>query len=1791
LASAPLLNRAKEDAKHAKNIVLNLDLEKAVCRDWSNTIVNRERGIFGIGSSAAITQFRAREVPENEFASVGEKLGIHCSAVSVSFISIDVAEHELTILYEWTEPGREAQAGVHDLDELFSDDLLRVLAGGSPVITADVEHDLRFERCLSAYTRRSVRSAAVVPYLSGGSLAFALSVYKTDRHKWHSNEVNLLRNAAESVFLEFERAQTRAALDRAVRFDEVVLGNMGEGLYTTDQEGALITMNPAAEQLLGWTIEELRGRRMHEIIHNKHRDGTPIPNDACKIFQVLKTGNAVVDIDDEFVRKDGTFLDVRYTSSPLVDSGHVIGLVVVFRDVRERRQIESRIRESEARLRAMFSQAGVGVCLIGADCLIEQVNPKFCEIVGYDESELAGRSCLAMTCPDDLRENLRVMGGLIETEAETASLENRYIRRDGTTVWVRINLAKIPDSTRKITQLVAVVEDINERKLAEERLRESEQRFARFMQHLPGLAWIKDGDGRYLYANEAAETAFGVSGDKLYGKTDAEVFPPEIAAAFTKNDRKALASESGVQIIETLRTKTGGPVESLVTKFSISGDTDQKPMIGGMAIDVTEQRQIQRDQEFLFAIADKIRTSTDAADLLSEIPQLLGRFLNVHRCLFNEIDLESDIEVVHSDYSRTGESVAGTHRISDYSPVTSEMMMSGKTVVNRDSKLDPRTAKLYETTYGPSKESAYVTVPMLRNGKWVASLWCSDDRPRNWTDREIALLENIAERTWSAVDRLRSQEALRANTERLRESEERFRLATEAVRGVIYDWDIPNDRIERSGEIERLLGFSHLDPAIATNQWWLSRVHPDDLEEVRSSGDAAIASGAARWEGEYRIRHRAGHYVWVNDTGLLIRDDGGPAVRCVGSVIEITERKRAEEALRESEQRFRQTSDAAPVLIWMSDTAKQRTWFNKSWLDFTGRTMNEELGAGWADGVHPDDLERCLEIHGRSFEARIEFSMEYRLRRADGQYRWILDTGVPRFSAGNEFLGYIGSCVDIHDRKVAENASREATQRLSATYELAPVGIIERDASLKYIGSNQRFTEITGYDRDQLASLGMADLVHPGDIEIDLGLHKKLMAGEIPSYQIQVRFVKPDGTIVWCDVFRTAVLDAEGKPAYSIGAITDVTERKWAAEALRESEERFNLAQSAGNVGVWDWDIGAQRTYWSDTMWRFYGEDRRSVNPDDAFWSAHLHPDDRDRVKEKLERTIASSDLQYRDEFRIIGAEGRTIWIESMANVIRRSDGKAIRVYGVNLDITERRLNEERIRRNETQLRLVTDSLPALIAYIDHRKRYQFVNRTYSEWFGEEPADMIGKPIKDVVGVRAYRSLKPHIEKALAGKPVSLHAEIPYKNVGTKFVHINYVPDTADDGIVRGVFSLISDFTETKRSEELLRSTEERIALVMENVADYAIFSISTEGVIESWNMGAEKIFGYSAEEILGKSGEILFTAEDIAKGVHFNEMRIARQKGRATDERWHVRKDGSRFFASGVMMPLIVGKRLTGYAKIASDLTEKKRRAEELQSAHDELELRVFQRTKELAETNELLRHEVEQRKLSEKQRVKLLHRIVSAQEAERRSIARDIHDQLGQRITALRLKLASLRDISSDGEIAGRVERLQEIAALLDSEVSFLASELRPSILDDLGLEEALRAYAKDWSNHFDIHVKFFSNGRAGKRYGRESETQVYRIVQEALNNVAKHAGPAEVAVMMEQTIDFLVLIIEDNGSGFDIDDRRIKSKKGLGLVGMKERATLIGADLEIESSAGQGTTIFLRLPNRKRGQTNGG
>jgi PAS domain S-box-containing protein len=391
----------------------------------------------------------------------------------------------------------------------------------------------------------------------------------------------------------------------------------------------------------------------------------------------------------------------------------------------------------------------------------------------------------------------------------------------------------------------------------------------------------------------------------------------------------------------------------------------------------------------------------------------------------------------------------------------------------------------------------------------------------------------------------------------------------------------------------------------------------------------------------------------------------------------------------------------------------------------------------------------------------------------------------------------------------------------------------------------------------------------------------------------------------------------------------------------------------------------------------------------------------------------------------------------------------------------------------------------------------------------------------------------------------------------------------------KGAFTLttISNNSLSQQNQEA-----QAFRLLMENVTDYAIFFLDINRYVTRWNIGAERILGYQEAEIIDQSADLIFTPEDRHNREPEKEMQQALEDGRAIDERWHLRKDGSSFLATGILTRLTDEEGiLQGYAKILRDLTERQQAQESLRRSNQEMEERVKQRTGVLE--SETIQHQ--QAKEHSEFFLKIL---VTAQEDERKRIARDLHDQIGQQVTALRLKMENLKArCAQQTELCEGIAQVQELIIRLDNDIDFLAWELRPANLEQFGLPVTLDNYVQEWSHNFRTAAEFHYIGKEGQRFAPEVETNLYRIVQEALNNTAKHASARKVSVLLEHLKGEIRLLIEDDGRGFDVQSVGVrKDGKGLGLVGIKERALYIGDDAEIESSPGAGTTIIVRLPS---------
>ncbi len=356
-----------------------------------------------------------------------------------------------------------------------------------------------------------------------------------------------------------------------------------------------------------------------------------------------------------------------------------------------------------------------------------------------------------------------------------------------------------------------------------------------------------------------------------------------------------------------------------------------------------------------------------------------------------------------------------------------------------------------------------------------------------------------------------------------------------------------------------------------------------------------IIQTGSTYRTEIQYLNKDGSLRWYKISGKLINPNSEESI---WAFLDITASKQVEQSLQESETRFRIMADSAPVLIWVAGLDKLCYWFNKGWLDFTGRTIEQEMGNGWAEGVHAEDFARCLDFYVSNFDQRKPFRMEYRLRHHSGEYRWIDDHGVPRFDSDGTFLGYIGSCVDITDRKNAALALFESEQRWRFALEGSAEGVWERNLVTNKIKVTKRFEEILGFNAGELGSEGDSwkNRLHPDDQVHTFKILQDYLDSKSPNYFNEYRMLCKDGNYKWILSRGMAVeRDANGKPLKLIGTISDISERKYYEKTLHNENAKVNALLRNASDGIHILNLQGDVIEASDSFCRMLGYRRDEI--------------------------------------------------------------------------------------------------------------------------------------------------------------------------------------------------------------------------------------------------------------------------------------------------------------------------------------------------------------------------------------------------------------------------------------------------------------------------------------------------------------------------------------------------------------------------------------------------------------------
>jgi PAS domain S-box-containing protein len=623
----------------------------------------------------------------------------------------------------------------------------------------------------------------------------------------------------------------------------------------------------------------------------------------------------------------------------------------------------------------------------------------------------------------------------------------------------------------------------------------------------------------------------------------------------------------------------------------------------------------------------------------------------------------------------------------------------------------------------------------------------------------------------------------------------------------------------------------------------IAEFHAD--QEVIADILERLTRGEKLCEHEARLKCKDGSLKTVLiDSSVLWEDGRFVHTQCFTR--DITERKQAEARLRENERRFREMIDALPAAIYTTDAQGRVTHFNSACVEFSGRTP--QLGSDhWCVTwklFHPDGRamphDQCPMAVALK-EGRVVRGAEAIAERPDGTRIWFTPYPTPLRDAEGRVVGGINMLVDITARKQAE----ETKAKLAAIVESSDDAIVSKSLEGIITSWNRGAERIFGYTREEAIGQPVTMLIPVDRHSEEPLILERLKRGERVDHYETVR-VRKDGTQLDISLTISPVRDAAGRIVGASKIARDITERKQTENALRESEERFHALADAVPVLIWVSDTTKACT-WFNQCWKdFSGRPLDELLGDG--WAKDVHPDDLDRCLNIYTRQFDARE-PFSMEYRLKRHDGEYRWV--LDNGIPRFGAKGVFAgyIGACMDLTERKQAVEALRASEQQLELVSNTVPALISYIDRDRRYRTCNYAYTDWFGVRCKDIAGKPVREVLGEDAWAAIEPRITQALAGETVEFETEVNYRTMGRRWIHAVYTPHRDAEGSVTGIVVMVNDITERKKVEKALAEAhslladkakhlealvQERTAKLTETVSELETFSYSVSHDLRS---------------------------------------------------------------------------------------------------------------------------------------------------------------------------------------------------------------------------------------------------------------------------------------------------------------------------------------------------------------------
>jgi PAS domain S-box-containing protein len=1218
---------------------------------------------------------------------------------------------------------------------------------------------------------------------------------------------------------------------------------------------------------------------------------------------------------------------------PFVDSDGSVLILKMGIDITQHKQLEKALRASEERFELAMRGANDGLWDWNLETNELYLSPRWKSMLGYQDSELANHfdEWSKRIHPDDLTRAIGDIEAYLDRKKPTYENVQRLRHKNGHYVWILDRGIAMWNKEGKPTRFIGTRTDITTQKQAEAALRNSQERINRFFElPLIGMAITSPTKG-WLEVNDKLCEMLGYSREELKQHSWLDLTHPEDLAADLEQINRLVARQiEGYSRDKRYIRKNGDIVYTTLSLRCVRSAQGEIDYLVVLIQDITErqhaQEKLREQEEFLRLLIDNIPQYVFWKDIHSVFLGCNWRFAQL-------IHLHNPTEIIgKTEFELLQESLAQwLHENDNYVISTNRALYHHlEEVIWLDGQV-----RWFETNKIPLHDTKGTVIGILGTSEDI-----TDRRRIELVLREYnqTLEREVAERTQA-----------------LHQQDTFLRLILDNIPQLLFWKDINLVFLGCNRRVVEFAKLNSTDDIIGKTDFDL--IWRDYAEHFQNQDRQVIKTNTPIYQAIDQVVRPDGSLFWGEVNKVPLYNDSGKVVGVLGTVADITARKQAEDALKQAHERFKIVLDSLRSAVYVSDMQTHEILFVNRAIqklfnqDLLGTTYWQTLQAGQ---LAPCDFCTNSQLISPIGQPTDLCTWEYHHKQLN-KWFYVQDRAIP-WDDGH--LVRLSVAMDITERKQTENKLREREARLKAIFDNAATGIVLINMRGQIIQCNTKWLEMTGYTSAEIGSLSYFSLVHLDDIKIHQTYYKQLIDKEINSYHLEQRLLKSNGELFWVNVSVNAIYDQAEVLEALVGIMVDITERKQVEAALRQSEERFDLAMQGSNDGLWDWDIDTNSVYFSPRWKQMIGFAEAEISNCFEELITRIHSDDFSWVLAQIEAYLGKKIPTYEVQFRLQHKEGHFIWILSRGIAVWNQHGIPYRFIGTHMDLTAQKQAEQALRDNEVYWRnLIKEALIGLLL-VDIQGKIIEANPAYANIIGYQLEELYQLTIWDLTP-KKYFSLEKkqfHLLKT-TGRFGPIEKEYIHK-------HNHLVPVRLSGLLVvrKGSYLIwcnVEDITAQKQAQAKLQTAYHELArfkMILDITLD-SIFMVDAETYQFLYvNQGAIQQFGYTADELLQQT--LLGLQTELATENFEKAMNSLRHHSQPTTtfETTLQYHDNTKIPVEVFLQYIQIPGQVNCFVAIMRNISERKQMEQALRHNQKALEITVAQRTKELQEKQKLL-------------------------------------------------------------------------------------------------------------------------------------------------------------------------------------------------------------------------------------------